>query len=285
MIYNQNDKNTAPIMGVSRHRMLSDGHGVRSLIAFYGCPLQCSYCLNPSCHSSSFDDSKSISAEQLIEIVMEDSLYFEATGGGLTFGGGEPLLYPNFIRECITKIGKKWSYACETSLNIPVSNLEKIIDLVDEFIVDIKSLSPAVYKEYTERSNNQLLSNLRWIADKCLQNKFFIRIPHIPNHNTSDDVNSSKSILENMGFSKFEIFEYVVDVAQERKKDNMLLYNGMNWGKVTCEVLKQIRRGVAQHYNVSYEPNHCHEKFCESGDCPACKSELKLLNEQIYLNK
>jgi len=284
MIDNQNDKDAAPIMGVSRHRLLSDGHGVRSLIAFYGCPLRCTYCLNPSCHSLSFDDSKSISTEQLIEIVMEDSLYFEATGGGLTFGGGEPLLYPNFIRECISKIGKKWSYTCETSLNIPVANLEKIIDVIDEFIVDIKSLSPTVYQEYTGQPNNLLLSNLKWIADKSLQNKFFIRIPHIPNYNTSEDVDSSKAIIENMGFLKFEIFDYVVDVALEREKNNMLLYNGMNWGKVTCEVLKQIRRVVAHHYNIPFETNQCNEKFCRYGDCPVCKSELRKLRDQIFLD-
>lgn len=83
-----------PFIGVSRHRMATDGNGVTTLAAFHGCRLGCSYCLNPQCRA---DDSPCLwhSPETLYEEVRADELYFLATGGGITFGGGEPLLYPD----------------------------------------------------------------------------------------------------------------------------------------------------------------------------------------------
>lgn len=72
--------NEAPIWGIRRHRLLSDGSGVRTLIGFYGCPLSCKYCLNPECHDvPSKADFRSV--QELLEVVKVDDLYFMATGG------------------------------------------------------------------------------------------------------------------------------------------------------------------------------------------------------------
>ena len=86
------------MIGISRHRLAIDGEGVTTLVAFHGCPLRCKYCLNP--HSLS-KDTQCIerSVEKLIDEVRIDQLYFLATGGGITFGGGEPLLNSAYIKE------------------------------------------------------------------------------------------------------------------------------------------------------------------------------------------
>ena len=47
--------NLVPILGVNRHRLLIDGEGVTTLVAFHGCPLHCKYCLNPQSLSDDFD--------------------------------------------------------------------------------------------------------------------------------------------------------------------------------------------------------------------------------------
>ena len=80
-----------PFIGVSRHRIGVDGIGVTTLAAFHGCPLRCRYCLNPACLGSA-DRLYRYTPESLFEKVRIDNLYFLATGGGICFGGGEPLL-------------------------------------------------------------------------------------------------------------------------------------------------------------------------------------------------
>ena len=82
---------TAVLIGLSRHRINVDGAGITILVAFHGCPLNCKYCLNPQALSPE-GVWKRFSPEELFRAVAKDDLYFRATGGGVTFGGGEPLI-------------------------------------------------------------------------------------------------------------------------------------------------------------------------------------------------
>ena len=88
----------APVVTYSRLRMLVDGDGITTLVCFHGCPLRCKWCLNPFTWDPK-TPYQLMTAEQLYEKVREDDLYFRATGGGVTFGGGEPLLQSDFIRQ------------------------------------------------------------------------------------------------------------------------------------------------------------------------------------------
>ena len=78
-------------MRISRLRMGTDGQGVTTLVAFHDCPLRCKYCLNMQCLQAD-GVWKQMSVQEIQDEVMVDNLYFQATGGGVTFGGGEPLL-------------------------------------------------------------------------------------------------------------------------------------------------------------------------------------------------
>ena len=82
--------------GISRHRLFRDGQGVTTLVGGIGCPLSCSWCINAVCRDPSYKPKIFTSAE-LYERLKIDDLYFEATNGGVTFGGGEPLLQAAFI--------------------------------------------------------------------------------------------------------------------------------------------------------------------------------------------
>ena len=88
----------ARLLAVSRHRMATDGEGVTTLVAFHGCPLDCKYCLNPDCKHGA-ERFRDVTPEALLDEVMIDNIYFLATGGGVTFGGGEPLIFAHFIEE------------------------------------------------------------------------------------------------------------------------------------------------------------------------------------------
>ncbi len=123
----------AKIIGIARHRLSTDGDGVTTLVAFHCCPLSCRYCLNP--HSLGDGGRfREYSPEQLYAETRIDELYFLATNGGVTFGGGEPCLRPQFIREFRGLCGPEWQLNLETSLNVPIANVEALLPVVNTLI-------------------------------------------------------------------------------------------------------------------------------------------------------
>lgn len=201
---------SAPFIGIVRHRLATDGKGVTTLVAFHSCPLRCKYCLNPQC----LDPEKvwrNITTSELLDELLLDNLYFLATGGGVTFGGGEPLLRSEFIDEFCRIKPAEWKINVETSLNVDRHHLERVLPHVNEFFIDIKDTNPNIYKEYTTRDNAQVLNNLRWLlSHEGMAEKIIVRLPHIPQFNTQADVDRSRALLEEMGVKNFDEFDYIV---------------------------------------------------------------------------
>lgn len=198
---------TASIIGIVRHRMATDGVGVTTLVAFHGCPLRCQYCLNPQSLSPN-GALRTITPTELYSEVEIDDLYFMATNGGICFGGGEPLLRSEFIVAFSKIMNPAWNLTLETSLNVPFMHLKRVAPLISEFIIDIKDMNPAIYKAYTTQENSIVLDNLAWLVENGYNEKTLIRLPLIPYYNCSEDVEKSKTILSQMGFSQFESFTY-----------------------------------------------------------------------------
>lgn len=87
---NANKESGALISGISRHRLATDGEGVTTLVGFHGCPLCCGYCLNPH----TLKDPSKCHVYTPLDLYAEtrrDEIYFLATNGGITFGGGGKL--------------------------------------------------------------------------------------------------------------------------------------------------------------------------------------------------
>ena len=194
-------------MGIDRLRMGTDGNGITTLVTFYGCPLNCRYCLNPQCHRIITDDAY-LQSDDVYDIVSKDELYYLATGGGVTFGGGEPLLYSNFIIEILELGAKKWNVTIETSLNVPYKQVNVLLPYINEMIVDIKDINSNIYSSYTKSNNDVVIDNLKRLVKCGFSNKVMIRIPLINGYNTNNDTQKSKLFLEDLGFSFFDFFEY-----------------------------------------------------------------------------
>lgn len=189
----------SPFIGICRHRLHTDGQGVTTLAAFHGCPLHCRYCLNPQCKTSS---GKWLwhSPESLYEEVRQDELYFLATEGGITFGGGEPLLQTKFIHQFREICGTQWRITVETSLHVPSSYIETIVEDIDEYIIDIKDMNPVVYQNYTQCDNKLTLDNLSLLHAYGKAKDCLIRTPLIAGFNSVDHIISSQRQLRHMGF-------------------------------------------------------------------------------------
>ena len=199
---------TAKIFGISRHRLTTDGEGVTTLVAFSGCPLRCKYCLNKA--SWDMDKGRDYTPELLFEEVKIDQLYFLATHGGVTFGGGEPLLQVEFIKAFRTLCGPQWQILAETSLNVPFENVQTIDPILDGYIVDIKDMNPEIYQTYTGKDNSVVLTNLEWLLKHGAPNRIMVRVPHIPEFNTDEDVAKSKEHLTAMGVKNIDEFNYII---------------------------------------------------------------------------
>lgn len=201
--------NKAPFIAVSRHRIQTDGEGVTTLCGFYGCPLRCKYCLNPQ---SFAENTKKImhDPQSLYEQVKIDDIYFLATNGGVTFGGGEPLLYADFIAGFRALCGGKWHICAETCLNIPSSAVKTAASVIDEFFVDIKDMNPDIYEKYTGKSNEAVIANLELLSALVPPERVTLRIPLIKDYNTELDRENSINLLRGMGYTKFDLFEYKI---------------------------------------------------------------------------
>lgn len=198
----------ARIFGINRHRLTTDGEGVTTLVAFSGCPLRCRYCLN----KTSWDEAKgrNYTPELLFEEVKIDQLYFLATHGGVTFGGGEPLLQVDFIRSFRELCGPQWQILAETSLNVPLANVQALNPVLDGFIIDIKDLNPDIYESYTGKDHALVISNLEWLLASGDPNRITVRVPHIPDYNTDEDVARSVERLKAMGVVDIDEFQYII---------------------------------------------------------------------------
>jgi pyruvate formate lyase activating enzyme len=198
---------SAPFIGISRNRMATDGAGVTTLVAFWGCPLRCKFCLNPQSLVKN-DSIKTYTPEELYQIVKIDQLYFLATGGGITFGGGEPCLYPDFIKEFRNYCGEEWKITLETSLHVPLKNVKEIFPVVNNYIIDIKDLNNEIYKKYTGKTNKLAIANLEWLIAQGKTDYIQVRIPKIPNFNAEKDTENTILALNNMGIKEIETFTY-----------------------------------------------------------------------------
>ena len=198
---------TAPVITFSRLRMLLDGPGITTLVCFHGCPLRCHWCLNAFSFAP-HTPRRDLTAQALYDEVRKDELYFLATGGGVTFGGGEPLLQADFLKEFREICGPSWHLCAETSLAVSWEKVQTAAACIDRFYVDCKDADPVIYRQYTGQNNALMLDNLRKLLALVGPERMIVRIPLIPGFNTVEDQLRSRALLKEMGVTQFDLFTY-----------------------------------------------------------------------------
>lgn len=201
---------SVPLLAVDRHRIGVDGDGVTTLVCFQGCPLHCKYCMNDDCHDSS-DDFPHYTPLQLYEEVKVDNLYFLATGGGVCFGGGEPLLRMQFVSDFKAMCDNGWKLTAETSLCVPRNMVYKAAKVFDDFIVDIKESDSKIYKEYTGGDCELAWDNLSLLLRLVGSDRIMVRVPMIPGYNDRKAVERTAKKLIGMGILKIDRFTCMVE--------------------------------------------------------------------------
>ena len=196
-----------PLLSLSRLRMGTDGVGVTTLVAGAGCPLRCRWCINKKLLREA--PAEEITAEELLTRVRIDDLYFRATNGGVTFGGGESLLHAAFLRRFRALCPAEWRICAETSLAVPEEQLRLSLGAVDEYIADCKDMDAEIYRRYTGGDAARMKENLRLLLESVGPERVLVRVPLIPEYNTEADRGRSVRELRAMGVTRLDVFDYV----------------------------------------------------------------------------
>ena len=142
---------------------------------------------------------KEMTVEEVMNEIEKDSLFFDESGGGVSFSGGEPLLQHEFLLGLLKACKHKGHHTVvdTTGFTTPAI-LERTVPFVDLFLYDLKTLDDKKHKEYTGVSNQTILENLRLLVR--LHKEVIVRIPVIPGVNeTSEDIQQIGSFIEALG--------------------------------------------------------------------------------------
>ncbi len=122
---------------------------------------------------------------ELVEEIERDRPFFEASGGGVTFSGGEPLCHPTFLAACLDACREKGLHTTvDTSGFASKKVIRDIAARADVLLYDLKHMDPEIHERHTGVDNRQILENLRAVSE--MGGTVWIRFPLIPGFNDHD---------------------------------------------------------------------------------------------------
>jgi pyruvate formate lyase activating enzyme len=157
------------------------------------------------------------SVAELVQVIDRERPFFDQSGGGVTFSGGEPLLYPDFLVEILEACGRRQIHrAVDTSGFVSKETLLRVARHTDLFLYDLKMIDSEKHRRYTGVDNRLILDNLRSLAESGATIQ--IRIPLIGGINADND-----SLAASAAF--------IAGLPGEKKPVNLLPYHDVARGK------------------------------------------------------
>ena len=124
-----------------------DGPGIRTVVFLQGCALRCQYCHNPDTWHA--QGGQQITPEALVKKLRRFQPYYVRSGGGVTFSGGEPLLQPDFLAECLRLCRAEGIHTCIDTAGVGLGDYDAILQNTDLVLYDVKHEDPAAYQALT----------------------------------------------------------------------------------------------------------------------------------------
>lgn len=151
---------------------------------------------------------KNISVKNLMKEIIKDEVFYEESNGGVTFSGGEPLMYADYLNNVLMICKDKNIHTTiDTSGYAPWDQFEKIIENVDLILFDIKHMNNQKHLEYTGVSNHIILENLKKLSQRG--SNIFIRMPIIVGINDDDEnINKAVDFLSNLNIIQVNLLPY-----------------------------------------------------------------------------
>lgn len=189
---------------------LVDGPGIRTLFFLQGCPLKCQYCHNPD--SQHFMGEHHITVKEVVDIANRYREYYEASGGGVTFSGGEPLMQGAFLVKALEALKEQGISTCVDTSGYGVKKYySKIFKLTDTLLLDIKHVDNAQHLKLTGRDMSGILSFIEALKEQRFKGQIIIRHVMVPGE--TDHIESMDRLLEliapiEKSVEKIEILPY-----------------------------------------------------------------------------
>jgi pyruvate formate lyase activating enzyme len=166
-----------------------DGTAVR--VDRFRCDL-CGACVNACLRGALELAGRSMTVDEVMAELERDIVYYDESGGGVTFSGGEPLFQPEFLEALLHESRRREiSTVVDTSGYASPVIIRSIADMVDHFLYDLKLMDDARHQEFTGVTNRSILENLNWLSEHGAS--LTIRLPLIP------EVNDDESNLSALG--------------------------------------------------------------------------------------
>lgn len=145
---------------------------------------------------------------EILEEIRKDKVFYERSGGGVTFSGGEPLLHTEFILELLKACKAEGiETAVETTGFVKKEDLLRVQPYVDLFLYDIKSMDTEVHRKWTGQGNEKILENLRALAKTGAD--IMVRTPLIPGVNDSkEEICKIMDLLKECGIGKYNVLPF-----------------------------------------------------------------------------
>ena len=149
------------------------------------------------------------SAEEVMQRIRADRVFYQTTGGGVTFSGGECMLQLDFLTELLKQCrANEIHTAVDTAGHVPFASFEKVLPHTDMFLYDIKLMDSEKHRQYTGVGNELILSNLAKLLK--IGKRIWIRVPIVPGINdTVAEMQRIRTFLLENGYpEKVELLPY-----------------------------------------------------------------------------
>ena len=153
---------------------------------------------------------KEYTADEILTEIIKDKAFYDTSGGGVTFSGGECMLQLDFLYEILKKCKENGIHtAVDTAGCVPWESFEKILPYTDLFLYDIKAFSSELHEQGTGVSNKPILDNLTRLSGERDKADILVRIPIIGGFN-DDEAELSKiaAFLKRIQCEKVELLPY-----------------------------------------------------------------------------
>ena len=203
-----------------QHFSLGDGPGIRTTVFFKGCGMRCPWCHNPETWSPepqtlNYRNLKEpkrcgrlVEPEELFKELAADKKFYEESGGGVTFSGGEVMLQAEAAAE-LAKLVKEAgiSLYVDTAGSVGYGAFRSLNPYADAYLYDIKTADPVKYSEATGGDMALILDNFRALRREGKTVR--VRIPLIPGFNTGEeDVNALCNLLKGEGVEEVDLLPF-----------------------------------------------------------------------------
>ena len=166
-----------------------DGPGIRFLIFLQGCPMRCQFCHNPDSWKTGIGEERT--ADELLDQAERFRAYW-GDNGGITVSGGEALLQIDFLLELFEKANQRGIGTClDTSAQLFTrkspffEKFERLMELTDTVLLDIKHIDDEEHRKLTRHSNANILDCARYLSE--IDKPVWIRHVLIPGVTDKDE--------------------------------------------------------------------------------------------------